>query len=146
MEKLNEIESKKLEEYIVKTVHEDGHIEVNIDTKRMIDDLLGINGKNINNKIIKVSFVKSVDHNDPFGKYDETTVYLVNRTEDEIHKIFNNILKYKDEDRLNINSIVKRTLRAYVIDEGKEYLEKTERGLTIINDARFIDGRIATGC
>lgn len=146
MEELNEIESKKLEEYIVKTVHEDGHIEVNIDTKRMIDDLLGINSKNIKNKIIKVTFVKSVDLNDPFGKLNETSIYLVNRTEDEIIKIFNDILACEDTDRMNINSIVKRTLRAYVIDEGKRYLEKTERGLTIINGARFIDGRCATGC
>jgi len=146
MKELNEIESKKLEEYIVKTVYEDGHIEVNIDTKRMIDDLLGINSKNTNNKIIKVTFAKSVDRSDPYGKYNETTIYLINRTEDEIHKIFNNILKYEDEDRLNINSIVKRTLRAYVIDEGEKYIEKTERGMTLINGARFIDGRCATGC
>ena len=146
MNELNEIESKKLEEYIVKTVYEDGHIEVNIDTKRMIDDLLGINSKNIKNKIIKVTFVKSVEHTNPFGKFDETSIYLVNRTEDEIHKIFNDILSYEDNDRFNIDSIVKNTLRAYVIDEGKKYLEKTERGLTIINDARFIDGRYATEC
>lgn len=146
MNELNEIESKKLEEYIVKTVHEDGHIEVNIDTKRMIDDLLGINSKNIKNKIIKVTFVKSTERNDPFGKFDETAIYLVNRTEDEIHKIFNDILSYEDKDQFNIDSIVKNTLRAYVIDEGKKYLEKTERGLTIINDARLIDGRYATEC
>lgn len=146
MNELNEIESKKLEEYIVKTVHEDGHIEVNIDTKRMIDDLLGINSKNIRNKIIKVTFVKSVERTDPFGKFDETAIYLVNRTEDEIHKIFNDILSYEDNDRFNIDSIVKNTLRAYIIDEGKKYLEKTERGLTIINDARLIDGRYATEC
>ena len=140
MKELNEIESKKLEEYIVKTVHEDGHIEVNIDTKRMIDELLGTNSKNTKNKIIKVSFVQTDAFRDLFGKYEETTVYLVNRTEDEIYKIFNNILKNKDENRGDINSNVKMSLRAYVIDEGKEYHEKSESGLTVINDARLIDG------
>lgn len=142
MEELNEIESKKLEEYIVKTVHKDGHIEVNIDTKRMIDDLLGANNsKNTKNKIFKVSFVETGARSDPFGKYEETTVYLVNKTEEEIRKIFDNILTYKDEKRGDINSNVKMSLRAYVIDEGKEYHEKSERGLTVINDARLIDGR-----
>ena len=141
MKELNEIESKKLEEYFVKTVHKDGHIEVNIDTKRMIDELLGTNSKNIKNKIIKVSFVQTDAFRDLFGKYEETTVYLVNRTEDEIYKIFNDILKNKDENRGDINSNVKMSLRAYVIDEGKEYHEKSESGLTVINDARLIDGR-----
>ena len=140
MKELNEIESKKLEEYIVKTVHEDGHIEVNIDTKRMIDELLGTNSKNTKNKIIKISFVQTDAFRDLFGKYEETTVYLVNRTEDEIYKIFNDILKNKDENRGDINSNVKMSLRAYVIDEGKEYHEKSESGLTVINDARLIDG------
>ena len=146
MKELNEIESKKLEEYIVKTVHEDGHIEVNIDTKRMIDELLGTNSKNTKNKIIKVSFVQTDAFRDLFGKYEETTVYLVNRTEEEIYKIFDDILKNKDENRENMNSNVKMSLRAYVIDEGKEYHEKSESGLTVINDARLIDGRYKARC
>ena len=141
MEELNEIESKKLDEYIVKTVHEDGRIDVNVDMKRMIDDLLGGNNKDTRNKIIKVTFIKSSAFHDPYGKYDETTVYLVNRSEEEIRKLFMDILEHEDEKRGDMNSNVKMSLRAYVIEEGEKYVERTEMGLTSVKGAELIDGR-----
>ena len=144
MKELNEIESNKLEEYIVKTVHEDGHIEVNIDTKRMIDDLLGIGDnttKKIENKIIRVTFVKPKALIDPFGRAEETSIYLINRTSEEIIKLFENILKFEDTDKYDPNSNVKMSLRAYVLEEGKPYNEFIERSLTSIKGAELIDGR-----
>ena len=144
MEELNEIESKKLDEYIVKTVHEDGRIDVNVDMKRMIDDLLGINNKTtekIENKIIKVTFVKPKALKDPFGRAEETSIYLINKTREEIMKLFADILKFEDTDKYDPNSNIKMTLRAYVLKEGKPYNEFIERNLTSIKDAELIDGR-----
>jgi hypothetical protein len=136
MEELNEIESKKLDEYIVKTVHEDGRIDVNVDIKRMIDDLLGGN-----NKIIRVTFVKPKALIDPFGRAEETSIYLINKTREEIIKLFEDILKYEDTNIGDLNSNVKMSLRAYVLEEGKPYNEFIERNLTSIKDAELIDGR-----
>lgn len=143
MEELNEIESKKLDEYIVKTVHEDGSIDVNVDMKRMIDDLLSIgkSAKKIENKIIKVTFVKPKAMLDPFGRAEETSIYLINKTREEIMKIFVDILKFEDTDKYDPNSNVKMTLRAYVLEEGKPYNEFIERNTTSIKNAELIDGR-----
>lgn len=144
MEELNEIESKKLDEYIVKTVHEDGRIDVNVDMKRMIDDLLGGNNKTtekIENKIIRVTFVKPKALIDPFGRAEETSIYLINKTREEIIKLFEDILKYEDTNIGDLNSNVKMSLRAYVLEEGKPYNEFIERNLTSIKDAELIDGR-----
>lgn len=144
MEELNEIESKKLDEYIVKTVHEDGRIDVNVDMKRMIDDLLGISDKTsekIENKIIKVTFVKPKAISDPFGRAEETSIYLINKTREEIMKLFTDILNYEDTNKGDPNSNVKMSLRAYVLKEGKPYNEFIERSLTTIKDAELIDGR-----
>ena len=142
MEELNEIESKKLDEYIVKTVHEDGRIDVNVDMKRMINDLLGGNNKNTRNKIIKVTFIKSGAFRDPYGKHDETTIYLVNKTKEEIRKLFVDILAHEDEENIgDMNSNVQMSLRAYVIEEGVKYNERTEMGLTAVKGAELIDGR-----
>ena len=144
MEELNEIESKKLDEYIVKTVHEDGRIDVNVDMKRMIDDLLGGNNKTtekIENKIIRVTFVKPKALIDPFGRAEETSIYLINKTREEIIKLFEDILNYEDTNKGDMNSNVKMSLRAYVLEEGKPYNEFIERNLTSIKGAELIDGR-----
>jgi hypothetical protein len=141
-EEWTEVENKKLEDYIVKEYHENGSVDISINIRQMVKDLLGERKTVIgSNKIYKITFVKPRAMTDPFGRLDETSVYLVNRSEDEIRKIFENILKYEDEDRINSNSNIKMTLRAYVMEEGKEYLEKTERGLTVIKNAELIDGR-----
>jgi hypothetical protein len=144
MEELNEIESKKLDEYTVKTVHEDGRIDVNVDMKRMIDDLLGGNNKTtekIENKIIRVTFVKPKALLDPFGRAEETSIYLINKTREEIIKLFEDILNYEDTNKGDPNSNVKMSLRAYVLEEGKPYNEFIERNLTSIKGAELIDGR-----
>lgn len=141
-EEWTEVENKKLEDYIVKEYHENGSVDISINIRQMVKDLLGERKAVIgSNKIYKITFVKPRTMADLFGRLDETSVYLVNRTEDEIRKIFENILKYEDEDRINSNSNIKMTLRAYVMEEGKEYLEKTEKGLTVIKNAELIDGR-----
>ena len=144
MEELNEIESKKLDEYIVKTVHEDGRIDVNVDMKRMIDDLLGGNNKTtekIENKIIRVTFVKPKALIDPFGRAEETSIYLINKTREEIIKLFEDILNYDDTNKGDMYSNVKMSLRAYVLEEGKPYNEFIERNLTSIKGAELIDAR-----
>ena len=144
MEELNEIESKKLDEYIVKTVHEDGRIDVNVDMKRMIDDLLGGNNKTtekIENKIIRVTFVKPKALIDPFGRAEETSIYLINKTREEIIKLFEDILNYEDTNKGDMYSNVKMSLRAYVLEEGKPYNEFIERNLTSIKGAELIDAR-----
>ena len=141
-EEWTEVENKKLEDYIVKEYHENGSIDININIRQMVKDLLGERKAVIGrNKIYKITFVNQGASIDPFGGINETSVYLVNRSEDEIRKIFENILKYEDKDRINSNSNIKMTLRAYVMEEGKQYLEKTERGLTVIKDAELIYGR-----